>query len=136
MNPGTSRARLAALLPARRRDLEDRGFVLLIDVGATFHISPRDLTHFATMGSTYLRAALGIAFPRVGPLNIGEEATKGDGALREAHPILLRMKDLRFVGNIEGKDIPRGARTWCFATGPRGASASRCTRGALRRPSI
>jgi fatty acid/phospholipid biosynthesis enzyme len=33
--PGTSRAGLAALIPARRRDAEDIGFVLLIDVGAT-----------------------------------------------------------------------------------------------------
>jgi glycerol-3-phosphate acyltransferase PlsX len=108
MIPGTSRAGLAALLPTRRKHPEDRGFVLLIDVGATIHVSPRDLAHFATMGSAYLRTALGVTSPRVALLNIGEEATKGGAAHREAYQILSRMKDLRFVGNIEGKDIPAG----------------------------
>ena len=106
--PGTSRAGLAALIPARRRDAEDIGFVLLIDVGATVHATSQQLTHFATLGAAYLRAALGVATPRVALLNIGEEATKGDAVLREAYQILTRMKDIRFIGNVEGKDIPSG----------------------------
>jgi len=106
--PGTSRAGLAALLPARRRDAEDRGFVLLIDVGATVHATSQQLAHFATLGSAYLRAALDVASPRVALLNIGEEAMKGDAKLRETHQILSRMQGTRFVGNVEGKDIPSG----------------------------
>lgn len=108
MIPGTSRSGLAALIPARRRRAQDRGFVLLIDVGATLHVSARQLSHFATMGSAYLRAALGVSSPRVGLLNIGEEATKGDDTLREAYRILSKMKDIRFAGNVEGKDVPEG----------------------------
>ena len=106
--PGTSRAGLAALIPARRREAGDLGFVLLIDVGATVHVTSQQLAHFATLGTAYLRAALGVASPRVALLNIGEEATKGDAMLREAYQILSRMKDIRFVGNVEGKDIPSG----------------------------
>jgi fatty acid/phospholipid biosynthesis enzyme len=41
-------------------------------------------------------------------LNIGEEATKGDATLRETYQILSQMKEIRFVGNVEGKDIPSG----------------------------
>ncbi len=106
--PGTSRAGLAALLPARRRDADDRGFVLLIDVGATVHATSQQLAHFATLGTAYLRTALGVDSPRVALLNIGEEATKGDATLREAYQILSRMKEIRFVGNVEGKDLPSG----------------------------
>jgi glycerol-3-phosphate acyltransferase PlsX len=61
------------------------------------------------MGASYLRAALGVPSPRVGLLNIGEEATKGHAALRDTYQILSKMKDLRFVGNVEGKDIPVGS---------------------------
>jgi glycerol-3-phosphate acyltransferase PlsX len=106
--PGTARSGLAALIPARRGGPEDLGFTLLIDVGATVHATSRQLAHFATLGAAYLRTALGVRTPRVALLNIGEEATKGDATLRETYQILTRMKDIRFVGNVEGKDIPAG----------------------------
>ncbi|MFQ5458037.1 MAG: phosphate acyltransferase PlsX [Myxococcota bacterium] len=108
MIPGTSRSGLAALIPTRRRNPEDRGFVLLIDVGATLRVSAQQLSHFATMGAAYLRAALGVPSPRVGLLNIGEEATKGDETLRAAYGIISKMNDIRFAGNVEGKDVPAG----------------------------
>jgi glycerol-3-phosphate acyltransferase PlsX len=109
MIPGTARSGLAALVPTRSGAAGDRGFVLLIDVGATLHVSPQQLAHFATMGAAYLRAALGVEAPRVGLLNIGEEATKGDETLRAAYQILARMGGIRFVGNVEGKDVPAGS---------------------------
>ena len=109
MIPGTSRSGLAALVPTRRGLAADRGFVLLIDVGATLHVSAQQLSHFATMGAAYLRAALGVERPRVGLLNIGEEATKGDETLRWAYQILAKMRGIEFVGNVEGKDVPAGS---------------------------
>ncbi len=109
MITGTARSGLAALVPTRRRAAGDRGFVLLIDVGATLHVSPQQLSHFATMGAAYLRAALGVEAPRVGLLNIGEEATKGDETLRAAYQILAKMRGIDFVGNVEGKDVPAGS---------------------------
>jgi glycerol-3-phosphate acyltransferase PlsX len=109
MISGTSRSGLAALIPTRRQQSEDHGFVLLIDVGATLHVSSQQLSHFATMGAAYLRAALGVPSPRVGLLNIGEEATKGDATLREAYRILSKTQDIRFAGNVEGTDIPAGS---------------------------
>jgi glycerol-3-phosphate acyltransferase PlsX len=45
--------------------------------------------------------------PRVGLLNIGEEAIKGNEAVKQAGE-LLRASDLNFVGNVEGNDIYKG----------------------------
>jgi glycerol-3-phosphate acyltransferase PlsX len=48
---------------------------------------------------------LGIEQPRVGLLNVGEEPGKGNELAKAAYP-LLEASDVRFVGNVEGRDIP------------------------------
>ncbi len=50
---------------------------------------------------------MGIANPRVALLSNGEEEGKGPIVVREAFTLLKRSK-LNFVGNAEGKDVPRG----------------------------
>jgi fatty acid/phospholipid biosynthesis enzyme len=47
------------------------------------------------------------AADRVGLLNIGEEAIKGNDVVKRAAE-LLRATDLNFVGNVEGNDIFKG----------------------------
>jgi glycerol-3-phosphate acyltransferase PlsX len=59
------------------------------------------------MGDIYARSALGVAEPRVGLLNIGEESSKGNELAREAHA-LMAAAPIRFAGNVEGRDIFRG----------------------------
>jgi glycerol-3-phosphate acyltransferase PlsX len=56
------------------------------------------------MGATYLERVFDVRNPRVGLLSNGEEETKGNALVHEAHP-LLRGSHLNFVGNVEGKDI-------------------------------
>jgi glycerol-3-phosphate acyltransferase PlsX len=56
------------------------------------------------MGSAYARAALGIAEPRVGIISVGEERSKGNAQTIEAAALLERAP-VRFVGNVEGKDV-------------------------------
>jgi len=56
----------------------------------------------------FARTALGIARPRVGLLNIGEEEAKGTELARAAYG-LLRSSGLDFVGNVEGRDLLTGA---------------------------
>jgi glycerol-3-phosphate acyltransferase PlsX len=51
---------------------------------------------------------LGRENPAVGLLSIGEEAEKGNLAVKEAHQ-RLRGAGLNFIGNVEGRDIPQGA---------------------------
>lgn len=99
--PGVDRPALAAPFPTQR------GVTLLLDVGANADARPSYLVQFAQMGVAYARSALGIAEPRVGLLNIGEEPGKGSQFAREAHE-LLAAAGLTFIGNVEGKDLPRG----------------------------
>ena len=114
----TGAAMAAAVLGLKRIDGIDRpalaipfptreGACLLLDVGANSEARAQDLVQFALMGAIYAERVLGVASPRVGLLSIGEEASKGSLVVQEAHQ-RLRGAPLRFIGNIEGKDIPAG----------------------------
>lgn len=96
---GVERPALAQIFPTLR------GHCLLVDVGANVDCKPEHLLQFGVMGSTYLEKVFDRPSPRVGLLSNGEEDTKGNALLREAHP-LLRASRLNFVGNVEGRDIP------------------------------
>ncbi|HEX5689664.1 MAG TPA: phosphate acyltransferase PlsX, partial [Roseiflexaceae bacterium] len=94
---GVERPALASIFPARRRPF------LLLDIGATIDCKPEYLAQFAHMGSVYAERSLGYANPRVALLANGEEQSKGDRLVQEAHD-LLRHSELNFVGNAEPKD--------------------------------
>jgi glycerol-3-phosphate acyltransferase PlsX len=81
--------------------------VLLLDAGANVDCSAAELAGFAHLGMLYARDVLGRERPGVGLLNIGEEDEKGNAAAKEAYK-LLAASGLRFVGNVEGRDILRG----------------------------
>jgi len=95
------RPALAAVVPTRH------GTSVLIDVGANAECTARQLEEFGVMGSAYARGVLGIARPRVGLMSVGEEETKGNELVREAHEVLKRSR-LDFVGNLEGHDLFSG----------------------------
>ena len=82
------------------------GPVLLLDSGANADCRPEHLLEFGVLGSAYARTVLGLASPRVGLLNIGEEESKGSELARAAHE-LLAGSGLNFVGNVEGRDLLR-----------------------------
>jgi glycerol-3-phosphate acyltransferase PlsX len=81
--------------------------VLLIDGGANVDCSPQELVGFAHLGVIYAKDLLGRSDPAVGLLNIGEEEEKGNAATKEAHR-LLKASGLRFIGNVEGRDLVPG----------------------------
>lgn len=95
------RPAIATLFPTEDRDC------VLLDVGANADCRPGHLVQFAVMGSVFARIRLGLQQPRVGLLNIGEEASKGNELAVAAHA-LLRRSGLNFVGNVEGRDLLRG----------------------------
>ena len=66
-----------------------------------------NLEQFAVMGEMYARSVLKIDEPRVGLLSIGEEESKGNDLTREAYP-LLKALPIKFIGNVEGRDIFSG----------------------------
>ena len=60
------------------------------------------------MGSIYTEKVLGFENPRVGLVNIGQEETKGNELTKEAYNLLKNEKSIKFVGNVEPRDIPQG----------------------------
>jgi phosphate acyltransferase len=101
MIPGVDRPALATTIPTRERP------AVLLDAGANVECRPQHLLQFALMGSVYARLSLGVEHPRVGLLSIGEEETKGNELTREAHR-LLKAAPVRFIGNVEGREIYSG----------------------------
>jgi glycerol-3-phosphate acyltransferase PlsX len=80
--------------------------VVVLDVGASIDSRPSDLVEFAAMGEVLANCVLERESPKVGLLNIGEEASKGSALTQEAHA-LLKASPMNFVGNIEGKGLFR-----------------------------
>ncbi len=102
LHPGAERPAIATLFPTSSKP------VLVLDAGANVDCSPRELRGFAHIGCVYARDVLGRKKPTVGLLNIGEEASKGNEATREAYELLDGDAGIRFVGNVEGGDILNG----------------------------
>lgn len=99
--PHVQRPAIATLFPTAGSDC------ILLDVGANADCRPSHLVQFAVMGSVFARLRLGLERPRVGLLNIGEEASKGNEVAAATYP-LLQQSGLHFVGNVEGRDLLRG----------------------------
>ncbi|MCL5951075.1 MAG: phosphate acyltransferase PlsX [Chloroflexi bacterium] len=83
------------------------GRSFLLDIGANTEVKPEYLFQFAIMGSAYAERVMGTPEPRVGLLSNGEEEGKGPLVVREAYS-LLKTSRLNFIGNVEGKDVPKG----------------------------
>ena len=95
---GIDRPALAPLLP------NGKGYFCLIDCGATVDRLPESLPLFGSRGEAYMRTARGMAKPRVGLVNIGAEAEKGNALVKAAYP-LMENAPFNFIGNVEGRDI-------------------------------
>lgn len=80
---------------------------VVLDVGANLDVRPEHLAQFAVMGSVVAEVYLGVDEPGVGLLNIGEEDVKGRDVEKEAFG-LIRAAPVRFVGNVEGRDLGTG----------------------------
>jgi len=101
--PGVARPAIATPIPK-----PGGGYTVLIDAGANAECNPAWLVQFAQMGSAVARLRYGIADPRVGLLSIGEEASKGNPLVKEAHALLAAGAagpNVKFIGNVEGRDI-------------------------------
>src|SRR5436305_2926056 len=77
----------------------------MLDAGANAECTPPWLVQFAQMGSAFARVRFGLQRPRVGLLSIGEEDTKGTPLVKETHGLLQAGVGVRFIGNVEGRDI-------------------------------
>ncbi len=110
--------------------------ILLLDVGANAEVRAAELVQFAFLGSAFSRAVLGVERPRVALLSVGEEAGKGTAAVVDAHSELHELAgrgvDLRFAGNIEGRDLLTGAAEVIVTDGFTGNVALKTIEGTAR----
>ena len=101
--PGVERPALGGVLPTKN------GACLVIDMGANTDCTPEYLQQFALMGSLYMERIFQMKAPRVGLLANGEEESKGNKQVVEAHQLLkanAATLGINFIGNVEGRDIP------------------------------
>jgi phosphate acyltransferase len=99
---GVDRPALATILPNLS------GHCLLLDVGANPDAKTQHFKEFAVMGSLYAQLAFGKKQPSIGLMSIGEEDSKGTDRTKEAFKT-LKETGLRFVGNVEGRDVFNGS---------------------------
>lgn len=123
---GVERPALTAILPSMAQ-----WGVLVLDVGANMDPKPIHLYQYAVMGSLYCQEALEIANPRVGLLNVGEEAGKGPPDIREVYRRLSDSR-LRFVGNVEARELLQGKADVVVCEGFVGNVVLKLTEGLAR----
>jgi glycerol-3-phosphate acyltransferase PlsX len=82
--------------------------LVFLDCGANTDVRPAHLIQFAFLGSAFSGAVLGVESPRVALLSVGEEQKKGRGDVVAAHEALAESEGIRFIGNVEGRDLLTG----------------------------
>jgi len=97
---GVLRPTIGAYMPR-----ENGSLGLLLDVGLNADCKPENLNQFAILGSLFAEHILKIENPRVGLVNLGEEEGKGNLLAQAAYPMLKENEQIKFIGNIEGRDV-------------------------------
>lgn len=99
--PGIDRPAIMTTLPSMI------GHTHMLDLGANVDCTAEHLFQFAVMGSITASAVDNIENPRVGLLNVGSEAMKGNAQVKEADR-MLQNAHLNYIGFVEGDDIYAG----------------------------
>ncbi len=96
--PGIDRPAISTSIPAIQ------GHTHMLDLGANVNSTAEHLFQFAVMGSVLANAVDNIKSPRIGLLNIGAEAIKGNDQVKEASR-MLKNSGLNYCGFVEGDGI-------------------------------
>jgi glycerol-3-phosphate acyltransferase PlsX len=96
--PGVDRPALAVQL------ITSKGPMVFLDIGANPDSTGENLYQYAHMGTLFAERVAGVAEPTVALLSLGEEKGKGDARVQRATE-LLDGSTLRFIGNVEGRDL-------------------------------
>ncbi|MEB4589911.1 phosphate acyltransferase PlsX [Candidatus Thiothrix sp. Deng01] len=99
--PGIDRPAICTVIPSVQ------GHTHMLDLGANVDSEADHLYQFALMGSELARAIDNNSAPKVGLLNIGQEAIKGNEQVKAANA-LLQDSPLNYIGYVEGDDIYHG----------------------------
>lgn len=126
---GIDRPALMTVMPAFAGPNDN--FVMM-DMGANAENRATHLYQYGVLGSFYATNILGYQAPRVGLLNNGTEADKGDQVHKAAHELLQYGADhqlLNFIGNVEARDILQGPADVVIADGFSGNATLKAIEG-------
>ena len=98
--PGVIRPCIPSVVPK-----ENGRYGILLDVGANADCKADVLAQFGLLGSMLAQHVYHIAKPKVGLLNIGEEAKKGDLLRQATYELMREQQHYDFIGNVEGRDL-------------------------------
>ncbi len=104
---GISRPAITTMLPSGAGDSR----VVVLDLGANVKCDAGDLFDFAILGGVYAEVIGHMPRPKLGVLNIGEEATKGNETLQQINNLLLAHREelpYDYIGFVEPTDISAG----------------------------
>ncbi|KRN02270.1 glycerol-3-phosphate acyltransferase PlsX [Levilactobacillus senmaizukei DSM 21775 = NBRC 103853] len=104
---GIDRPGLTTTLPVLRKP--DQSSFVMLDVGANADTKAFNVVQYAIMGQYYAQSVMHVQQPRVGLLNNGTEADKGDKNHRAIHDALAQMSEINFIGNVESRELLNGA---------------------------
>lgn len=99
--PGIERPAICTALP------NVSGHTHVLDLGANVDCDAEHLFQFAVMGSVLVEAFDDNPSPRVGLLNVGAEAMKGNDTVKSAAE-RLEAGPVNYIGFVEGDDIYKG----------------------------
>lgn len=99
--PGIERPAICTALP------NEGGHTHVLDLGANVDCDAEHLFQFAVMGSVLVEAFDNNPSPRVGLLNVGAEAMKGNDTVKSAAE-RLKSGPVNYIGFVEGDDIYKG----------------------------
>ena len=102
--PGVDRPAIASIYPIAGGALPS----IIVDAGANSECRPSNLLEFAIMGRLYMEKVMDRKNASVGLVNLGIEENKGTTVTKAAHK-LLKEADINFIGNVEARDVPKGA---------------------------
>ncbi|MDR1490917.1 MAG: phosphate acyltransferase PlsX [Desulfovibrio sp.] len=100
--PGIDRPALVSVLPSEKQP------TVVLDVGANVDSKAYHLLQFGLMGDAFAKTILERPHPTIGLLSIGEEEGKGNTLVKEAYDLFKLVRNVNFVGNVEGRDIFTG----------------------------
>lgn len=101
--PGIDRPAICTTIPSYG------GHTQMLDLGANVDSSAEQLFQFAVMGSVLAKAVDNTHKPKIGLLNIGSEAGKGNAQVKEANELMQKESEqnaaFNYIGYVEGNDI-------------------------------
>ncbi len=102
MVPGVDRPAICTIMPTTT------GHTHILDLGANVDCKAEHLYQFALMGSILAESIDKKGASKIGLLNVGQESIKGNEQVKETNALLLKSKELNYIGYVEGDDIFHG----------------------------